>query len=405
MSLSLQNKGFIKTAVAVAVALGASQFAQANSAEIQQLRAEVEQLRQAVQQSGASSNGVSVSTKSGTDVKFYGNVRIDASYTVKGAASQAQKPASTNEESKNEYRITPRASRLGFDFTTPAGAEKITGKIEGDFYGSSSNDNGNLRVRHAFLKYGNWTVGQTSTLFASDNVPNGVDWNGVIGDSDYGRNPQIRYTAQVADATKLEVAAERAQSVDGSSATSFKSPALSARLTQSYGDKGSASVRAIAVPYKVTAVNKNVSGFAVGAGANYEFVEGLSVLGDLNYGRGVNATYGTSNAFNVSGTQVNKNEYASFVGGVNYKLTPEISTSAGYGLIKFKDNGSYAKSVAATETGSAANKQIHQAWINATYSPVKAIDFAAEYIHSNRKVYNGTKFDDSRVNLMARYKF
>lgn len=406
MSLSLQNKGFIKTAVAVAVALGATQVAQANSAEIQQLRAEVEQLRQAVQQSGASNKGVSVSTKSGTDVKFYGNVRIDGSYVVKGADDNWQDIQGGSEELKNALKVTPKATRFGFDFATPVGGEKVTGKIEADFLGSGANRNGNLRLRHAYFKYGNWTIGQTSSVFAGSHLPNIVDFNGIIGDDDVGRNPQVRYTAALADTTKLEVAAERGRTAErGAKGITIKSPALTARLTQSYGSNGSASVRAIVEPYKVDSVNKNVVGFAAAAGADYKVVNGLSVMADLTYGRGLGATFGTSKAYNVSGTQVNKNEYASIAGGLNYDITDQVSTSVGYGLVKMKDNGAYAKTVAASATGSAANKNVQQAWVNVTYSPVKPVEFAAEYAHGTRKVFNGTKFTDSRVNLMAKYKF
>lgn len=405
MSLSLQNKGFIKTAVAVAVTLGASQFALANDAEIQQLRAEVEQLRQAVQQSGASNKGVSVSTKSGTDVKFYGNVRLDASYVVKGANDNWQDIQGGSEELKNALKVTPKATRFGFDFATPVGGEKVTGKIEGDFLGSGANRNGNLRLRHAYFNYGNWTVGQTSSVFAGAHLPNIVDFNGIIGDDDVGRNPQVRYTAKLTDVTKLEVAAERGRNADRTGGVTLKSPALAARLTQSYGDNGSASVRAIVEPYKVEAANKNVVGFAAAVGADYKVVNGLSVMADLTYGRGLSATYGSSNAFNVSGTQVNKNEYASIAGGLNYDINDQVSTSVGYGLVKMKDNGAYAKTVAASATGSAANKNVQQAWVNVTYSPVKPVEFAAEYAHGTRKVFNGTKFTDSRVNLMAKYKF
>lgn len=65
-----------------------------------------------------------------------------------------------------------KQSRLGIAATLPTDAGKIKTYIEGDFHNSSTGSGGLLRVRHAYLQYKHWLLGQTwSTLIESwDNV-------------------------------------------------------------------------------------------------------------------------------------------------------------------------------------------------------------------------------------------
>ncbi len=71
---------------------------------------------------------------------------------------------SKEEASKINFVATAKVTRLGLDFNTPVGDNKVGGKVEVDFAGTSDN----LRIRHAYLTLNNWLFGQTtSRLLAS----------------------------------------------------------------------------------------------------------------------------------------------------------------------------------------------------------------------------------------------
>lgn len=74
------------------------------------------------------------------------------------------------------------------------------GFVELDFYTAEGNEvltnSRGPRVRHAFLKHGNWTIGQTwSTFMNTGALAEGVDFGGPLVVSAFVRQTQIRYTS------------------------------------------------------------------------------------------------------------------------------------------------------------------------------------------------------------------
>ena len=186
---------FQKNSLVIALGLSLVSYAQAetkkspldqskNHAEVDQLRAEVKELRnmleqftqtqqkQSVQlqhvqqqpiettnaQKAQKPNGLSL-TLAGSEINFYGNVRMDAQYQAEGG-SQARLynqissvPIEGISERSDEFKSTLSATRIGLDFKTPATGKDVSGKIEVDFLGGANFDN--LRIRHAYVNYGN----------------------------------------------------------------------------------------------------------------------------------------------------------------------------------------------------------------------------------------------------------
>ncbi len=75
----------------------------------------------------------------------------------------------------------------------------VTGYVEIDFYGGDGNEvatnSANPRLRHAFIKTGNWMVGQYWTNFSQLKAfPEALDFGGPIVAEVFVRQPQIRYT-------------------------------------------------------------------------------------------------------------------------------------------------------------------------------------------------------------------
>lgn len=75
----------------------------------------------------------------------------------------------------------------------------ITGFVEIDFYTGAGNEvltnSIQPRLRHAFIKYKNWTVGQTwSTFMNTSSIAEAADFGGPLVATAFVRQTQIRYT-------------------------------------------------------------------------------------------------------------------------------------------------------------------------------------------------------------------
>ena len=127
-------------------------------------------------------------------------------------------------ERSDEFKSTLSATRLGLDFKSPIQDKEVTGKLEVDFLGGLNFDN--LRIRHAYVNYGNWLLGQTWSNFAvPDYMPESVDALGFVGGA-VKRTPQVRYSQKISPAATLITALEDPK--DGS--ISMRMPALTSRL-------------------------------------------------------------------------------------------------------------------------------------------------------------------------------
>lgn len=70
-----------------------------------------------------------------------------------------------------------------------------------DFLGGAGLDN--LRIRHAYLNYNQWLIGQTWSNFAvPDYMPETIDALGYVGGS-VKRTPQVRYGYTIQPGSQL----------------------------------------------------------------------------------------------------------------------------------------------------------------------------------------------------------
>ena len=173
----LLNGQFMIKGLAIAVTtlmVGTAHAAKTEQQQIQELRQEVEALKSLIQQqqqvqqqqqtqiaqvqqakpAAPASALSSLKSKSGADVSIYGFVRGDANYIIKGADNDFNSASTSNEEASDKLRATAKVTRLGLDFNTPVGDNKVGGKVEVDFASGSDN----LRIRHAYLTLNNWLL-------------------------------------------------------------------------------------------------------------------------------------------------------------------------------------------------------------------------------------------------------
>ena len=385
--------------------------------EIKQLRQEIEALKalvmqqQQVQQTQAvqieqvkatpaktDALPKALATKAGAEVKLYGFVRGDANYITEGSAGDFSDVAKTNGQTKDKLVATAKTTRLGLDFKTNLEGEDVGGKVEVDFAGT----NDALRIRQAYLTYGNWLVGQTQSNFLSNHAPFMIDFSTNVGGGTT-RIPQVRYGFNLTPATQLLLAAEKPQTT----AEHIKSsvPTLTAKLAHNFDDgKGNASARALVEVSKDEDISKRKVGWGLAAGATYQLIDPLKATLDVSYIKGSNGIlYGTNaNAAFVhdeDDRDIEQNEIWAVQTGLTYSILSNLKTSLGYGALFADKNSDYAK------LNDAANKEVQQAWLNLVYSPVKPIEFGIEYVNGERKTFENNKYKDNRIGLMGKYSF
>lgn len=410
----------------LSAAIAVSSMGHANGDnEIEQLRQEVQQLRQLVQQYGeqqrltqyqvaapqhpvvssaAKNSALSLSTKGGAELKLYGNVRADGSYQIEGGPgsspyNQIANVALEGEPGyKDRLKTTLAATRLGLDFAAPVNDAKLTAKVEVDFLGA----NDNLRIRHAYLSYNDWLVGQTWSNFAPpDYIPETVDAMTYAGGA-IKRTPQVRYTHKFSPETNVVVAVEDPK--DASS--TMRLPALTTRLNHQVLDNMQVGLRGMVNEKRTDA--DTTTAWGVGLGTKLDITPSTTLKADYYHVKGDSSFVLSSNqgfAQDNNKNIVDENEFDSIIVGITQKFNEQWRGTLGYGYMKSDDNDNYLSYA----TGN-LNKELWQTWANLFYSPVKPVSFGLEYTMGERKTFEtpqqGSRTgDDQRVNMMAIYNF
>ena len=171
----LLNGQFMIKGLAIAVTtfmVGTAHAAKTEQQQIQELRQEVEALKSLIQQQqqvqqqqqtqiaqvqqakpAPASVLSSLKSKSGADVSIYGSIRGDANYIIKGADNDFNSAHTSKEEASDKLRATAKVTRLGLDFNTPVGDNKVGGKVEVDFASSDNSKSENLRIRSNHIEF------------------------------------------------------------------------------------------------------------------------------------------------------------------------------------------------------------------------------------------------------------
>ncbi|MFH7766954.1 DcaP family trimeric outer membrane transporter [Acinetobacter sp. BSP-28] len=393
--------------------------------EIEQLRQEVQALRSLVEQQKVQNAQTATAiaavqrpapvatatpvlkTAKGAEFNLYGNVRLDASYQAEGGAKDMpynqinSVPLEGNIEQSDRLRSTLSATRLGLDFKSPVGDQDVKGKIEVDFLGGANLDN--LRIRHAYLNYGNWLMGQTWSNFAiPDYMPETIDALAFVGGA-VKRTPQVRYTTKFNPQTNLVVAAEDPKD----SSISQRLPALTARLNHQFTDSLNVSARAMGHEKRVNSEEEMAWG--VGVGAKYDVVPGTTLKADYYHVKGDSSFVSFTNSGVIAQTDGSlvQSEFDSIMLGITQKFGDKVHGTLGYGYMSFDEDQNYIDALA---DKTKANKELWQAWANIFYSPTKPLSFGLEYVYGEREAFgaapNGSKTgEDNRLNAVAIYNF
>lgn len=160
---------------------------------------------------------------------------------------------------KGNFNILSIQSRLTGKITAPdAFGAKISGVLEGAFFGHSNPDINGFRLRHAFVKL-DWgkhilLIGQYwHPMFITDVFPDVISFNTGVPFQPFSRNPQLRYIYKPSE-------------------FSISFTASSQRDFQSNGPEGAVStyLRNAALPMLNINAQYTTPDFVLGAGADYK---------------------------------------------------------------------------------------------------------------------------------------
>lgn len=423
--------------LAIALGLGFSGVVQAApNSEVTQLRNEVSQLRamleqmQTEQKKQAAVYDVQASkavvpavrmeaaqtkkglgfTAGGAEFNLYGNVRADAGYQFEGGTkstpyNQISTVPLEGNIGEDRLRASLAATRLGMDFKTNTQKGDVAGKIEVDFLGSGDS----LRIRHAYMTYADWLVGQTWSNFAvPDYMAETIDALGYVGQS-VKRTAQVRYTNTFNPSTSLVLALEDPK--DEQADMKMRLPALTARLNHKFADNFAVGARAMMHEKKTNEDNQMAWG--VGLGAKYDITPTTTLKADYYHVDGDSSfIYNSNQGFVADKAKhiTETNTFDSINVGLTQKFNSQWRGTLGFGYMKADNNQQYLDYFTGADK-SKPNKDIWQGWGNVFYSPTQPLSFGLEYVYGEREAFSAATEDgsktgkDSRLNAVAIYNF
>lgn len=304
-------------------------------------------------------------------------------------------------------------SRLWFDASTVLDSgDKLGARVELDFFGgalgnSAATNTYGAALRHAYLTYNNWLVGQTWSNFMDTNaLLDAVDFVGPTDALVFVRQPQLRYTngpwaiSIESPETTVQPFGGGARVIAGDNSAI---PDVIARYTHK-GDWGHVSFAGMARQLKYEPVAGTES-TDTGFGAQ---VSGLVKLGDstdiryqVSGGDGIGryiglATIQQDAMVDASGDIDALGGWAGYV-GLRQVFNPKVRGNLFYSRSQWDNNAAW--------TGLGVTRKVHSVHANMIWSPVPKLDFGVEAIWGERTLQSGADGELMRLHTMARYTF
>ncbi|MDF3608057.1 DcaP family trimeric outer membrane transporter [Paracoccus sp. DMF-8] len=344
-----------------------------------------------------------VSVAPGVKLSFYGYTKLDMisdnNFDL-GATTGAMAGVTTGSALEGSgSNAHAYESRLGMRGTIDTDIGEVKFNIEGDFFGSGG---GNFRLRHAYGEVGPLLAGQTWTNWvpAEGTVATVQDFNGPAGSS-YYRTPQIRYTHRPNDQWRLSLAIEE----DYAPGTQTR---LAVTGFAGYSN-GPLKVGIGAISRGIeTTDHGDVTGYGYAIGADYEAWQGGKIHAQYLGGKGIttllnNAGFsglevenpGAKYAFDVD-TNGDTIKATTMRFGVTQKIGEKSDISLAHGFQRYDD---YA--------GALGNytKEVSSSYVTYRYHATKQVMLAAEVSHVEREQFDGTKFDNTRLQGVVKFTF
>ncbi|WP_371192926.1 DcaP family trimeric outer membrane transporter [Glaciecola sp. SC05] len=309
-----------------------------------------------------------------------------------------------------QFDAHAKQTRFRFTSTTDAGNNNIIkGIFELDFLvtpgGNERVSNSYVpRIRHAFVEYSGWTIGQTWTTFQDiKTLPESVDFIGVPDGIAFNRQALLRYQTGA-----WEFALENSESTitpfgGGARIVSDDGfiPDAVVRYTHK-ADWGHFSVATLLrqLSYETATIDESASSY--GISMNSKIYVGdrddlrISFTSGIGLGR-----YLAINASN--GAVLDSNSNLSAIESSGFTIAYRKVWSG-----KIRSNFMFAALSVDNDialTGATATQSTYSVSANIMYSPVAKITFGAEIKRANREIESGISGDMTRLQFMAKYSF
>lgn len=353
-----------------------------------------------------------------TVLKFGGFVDMDSHFTSLSDGAIASNsiardfyiPGATpvGGSSTTEVDITSEATRIFFAADRLAGNENLRAYIETDFLGSLQgnqrvSNSVALRLRHAYLDYGNWRFGQAWTTFQNtSSIPESASFLVLSDGMAFVRQSLIRYTKgpwQFA----LENGDTTVTALNGGriDADSNQIPDLVARYNAK-GEFGNVSVAAIGRQLRIEqgSMDEDAIGWGLSVSGRLKLGERddlrFNTFGGEGLGRyvGLNAVNGAA----LDPADMELDTIGSWGGLLSWRhpFTNSVRSSVGWSAL-FADNPSF---VPGTSTESVQSAHAALLWDVAPRTTL-----GTEAIFGRRELENGDSGNITRLTFSAIMKF
>ncbi len=305
--------------------------------EIEKLKSEVAELRQMLQVQQISETHREMKqeqklptvnkwqSKSGAEISLYGFIRGDVAYQFEGAKgmfnsinSVALEGDPNKKSTEDRLDSTLTTTRIGLDFKAPIQDADIGGKVELDFRGGSDKDT--VRLRHVYMTYNNWLIGQTtSTFLSTETSPEMLDFNTPLGGGTT-RTPMVRYTDKLNDNTQYFVALEKGNDEN-------RLPVATAKLSHKFAEgAGLVTARGLLQEVRVRDLDDETElGWGIGLGVNYKPVNQLILNANYSHVSGDNKfllATSDNKRYIKHGNNIELIDFDAFTLGATYKFSP-----------------------------------------------------------------------------------
>jgi len=321
------------------------------------------------------------------------------------------------DEKFKRFHMSANQSRLGFAFKFPQAKINTSALLEGDFLSSTKGVNTFFRLRHAYISFGEFLVGQTWTNFGDvSGSPNTLDLEGP-NSMPASRVPQIRWRRQFNDKFLLLCALEEPKAdytpLDSASQVKAAFPELVIKPKLIFKN----GYWSNSIIYKPIIYTDKNYGFKKSLRA-WGFTSSLTIrLPDKNAFSLFGAKKRAINVFGIigDGTQGSVNDF----GGLGYEAFPKdsvtLETLLYYGgyisysfVFKKRWSSTYVYSYLHQEQPKLTNlifEQSHYFSANAVFAINKYFTVGGELLHGLKSNYDDTKGSASRVLLLMRLLF
>ncbi len=358
----------------------------------------------------------------GTDVKFSGYIKVDAMFSNYSDGSLGSQsigrdfylpgltPVGGIEES-TQFDAHAKQTRFRFSTNTKTDeGDSITGVIEFDFLvtpgGNERVSNSYVpRLRHAFISYKGWTVGQTWTTFQDvKTLPESLDFVGATDGVVFGRQALVKYKTGA-----WEFALENSETTitpfgGGARIVSDDGaiPDAVVRYTHT-ADWGHLSIAGLVRQLNydnITTTDDSVSSTGISINSKVKVGESDDIRLSFTTGSGL-GRYVALNT--VNGAVIDANGNLETIDSTAYSVAyrhvwnNKMRSTFSYSALSVDNNVALI--------GTSATESTNSISANLLYSPTQKITVGGEIKQATREIESGADGDMTRVQFSMKYAF